>query len=284
MDCCRRRTKDGRCMGLNIETSFTNTKNCSTYMLCTLDSTGKRTVPLFKQCSSGTGSQQSREEWNGPRQKCDFAGAPGTCSGKTNPADYGFTCPKMPFTFEDTRNKTPMTEFMEPAPPYPYLFPNPAGICNAVVNCYPQDPSEPQWPMMFCKPGEYWNRETGRCDRLGWEDDRSTCKMPEKFTCPRKASARDDCEAYKFTNSGEGFRCTSPKGPEWYIACVQYAGGGKKTKPYELRCPFNSVFDLDSARYKFPNAPEAWTKEEFGGYETFGFPFDYGDFDKRYAL
>jgi len=276
IDFCKHRMEDGNCGNIK-EWPLTNPKDCKSYIMATSSPARDRLVPEYKQCDSG-------KEWNKFRRRCDWAGAPGTCSGNTNPADYGFKCPKLPFTLEDIQNRTLIK--IDPEKPdtsFPYLFPNPAGICNAVVNCYPQDQFEPQWSMMFCKPGEYWDRAKSGCWHLGSAEGQSMCKSLQNFTCPRKASSRDDCEAYNFSygfNNGAGFRCTSAKGPEWYIACVQYEGGGKKTRPYELRCPFNSRFDLDSARCIFPNEPTThWTKEEFGATE-FGFPFDYGDTER----
>ncbi|KAE9367028.1 hypothetical protein N431DRAFT_82430 [Stipitochalara longipes BDJ] len=104
-DCCSFR-ENGTCVSMKSGKNR-NPKDCNSYIECVADPASgpgsKEGLPLVKYCPQGKGEQKALE-WNDFEEECSWAGAPGTCSGKTNSTDYGFTCPKLPFTFQDVFN------------------------------------------------------------------------------------------------------------------------------------------------------------------------------------
>jgi hypothetical protein len=269
-DCCGLR-RNGTCVWMKAG-KHGNPKDCNSYIECIADPASapgsEEGLPVIKHCPPGKGEQRSWE-WNNIEGKCDWAGAPGTCSGTTRLSYYGITCPKWPPSFQDIAN------LIELRDPFTWYFNNLAGMCNAVVNCFPQD-SDTIPRLMFCQPGMSWNRQRRQCEPMvspSHQQDTKSEVLGDKilkcealrdknFKCPEETSERNDCKHFNF-DGNEGFRCISAKGPEWYIACMRYEQGSNQTKPFEMRCPYNSVYDHNAGYCKFPNAPNGYRKEEF---------------------
>jgi hypothetical protein len=252
---CYERYSDAKCTRGNFG-RHPNPKDRHSYLECganphvDVQDGSEESAPQIKHYPAGEEGEKPLE-WNRMESKCDWAGAPGTCSGEANATEYGLKCPKLNITYEDLADE----RYVEFTVLHAHYKTSPT-ICNAVVNCFPYPTWAPAYrspPVMFCAPGQFWDTEISVCENLAGNGNYSTCEVAKNFKCPRKISVREDCEEVLYAGgSGTWYRCTSSKGPEWNIVCAEYAGN---YTAYEMRCPFDSVFDLKAGgKCMFPDA------------------------------